>query len=314
MVDHIFDTEEPTTQPTDGNSTRSVGMMFQVSVSDKVVSGGRFWVPSAGMPSGALWQLWDTTGPTKLAEFDLSTISSPTLDDWNEFSITPVALTASHDYTVCVFMDGSGHYPFTDAGSLPLTHGVCTASTGRYRLNFTSNDYPTQTYAGYFFADVIVDDATTDQNIAWDLAVETDTGFDMGSDLTVPWGLATETDTGFGIGSNLTVPWDMALEHDYSFTIGHTGGLVTLDKDMSTTWYLNVLADSIVDGACTLSAPDAAAVWVGSSPDDTLIASLNIEAGNTLPNFEALRGVLNHIAGTSGLSAHDALYYIAGGT
>jgi hypothetical protein len=80
-----------------------------------------------------------------------------------------------------------------------------------------------------------------------------------------------------------------------------------IDATLSTTYYLNYLAGTIVDGACTLSAPDAAAEWTNNPETFTVVGCLNEEASNTLPNFLALCGVANQLAGTTNLSVHDAL-------
>jgi len=36
------------------------------------------------------------------------------------------------------------------------------------------------------------------------------------------------------------------------------------------------------------------------------VGALNVKAGNTLPNYLELQGVLNQLAGTSGLGVDDA--------
>lgn len=314
MADTIFaDADIPSSQPTDVNATRSVGMKAQESASGKACTKGRVFIPTAGVPVVAKWQLWDFTGPSLLSEFDLTTLVSPTLGAYNEFAITPVALTANHDYIVTFFMDGTGHYPFTDAGTLPKVRGICTASTGIYRLNGLSTDAPNTTYAGWFHADWVVEDASSDQSIAWGLASEVDSAFAVGVNVTVPWGQAVERDTAFAVGSNLTVPWGQAVERDSAFPIGHTGGAMTASAGDSVTTLLNVLAGTMVNGVPSVTAAEAARIWASAYAGATEVAALNTEAGNSLPNWRALQGVANQIAGTTDLSLHDALLKIING-
>lgn len=59
------------------------------------------------------------------------------------------------------------------------------------------------------------------------------------------------------------------------------------------------------NGAPTVEMTKAANVWAGTT-ELTLTAALNIEAGNTYPDWQPLQGVLNQLAGTSGLPATDA--------
>lgn len=76
---------------------------------------------------------------------------------------------------------------------------------------------------------------------------------------------------------------------------------------MGTLQYeLNRLADTLdASGVPTLDAQAAANVWAGTSNKD-LVGALNRKAGNTLPGFKELQGVLNQLAGTSGLGVDGA--------
>jgi hypothetical protein len=74
---------------------------------------------------------------------------------------------------------------------------------------------------------------------------------------------------------------------------------------MATLQYeLNRLAGSLVNGVPSRDAQAAANIWAGTT-GLALVGALNVKAGNVLPNYKELTGVLNQLAGTSGL-ADDA--------
>lgn len=350
MADTIFTSETPATDDT-SSSLQNLGMRFQVSASGKAAVGGRVWIPATGLATGCVWQLWDTTSPlSPIATFNLDSATGTSA--WFPFAISPVNLTASRDYVVAIHHpSGSHHYMYTSGGSLPVGTGVVSADTGRYSENVdvipgisfsgyffadVSVDVPTTTVNVGTAAEV--DSAKTvvvDQATAVGKANEVDSAFSVLASLTVPVGLSSEVDSAFSVGTlgdqvvavgkaneidsalsvkiNLTVPVGKANERDSAFPVGHTGGAgLVADATLSTVYLLNLLAGTIVNGVPSLSGPDAAAHWVATTSDRTVINAFNIKAGNTLPNYEALRGVLNHIAGTYGLSVHDALLVIVG--
>lgn len=55
----------------------------------------------------------------------------------------------------------------------------------------------------------------------------------------------------------------------------------------------------------TLEAQGAANVWAGTTGLD-LVGALNVKALNTRPNYLALAGVLNQLAGTTGFEVDEA--------
>lgn len=71
------------------------------------------------------------------------------------------------------------------------------------------------------------------------------------------------------------------------------------------TYSLNRLAGTLVNGVPSLDATGAANVWAGST-GCSLVGALNKKALNTLPNYRELQGVLNQLAGTTGLGPDDA--------
>ena len=71
------------------------------------------------------------------------------------------------------------------------------------------------------------------------------------------------------------------------------------------TYSMNRLAGTLVGDVPTLEAQGAANVWAGTT-GLALVGALNVQAGNTLPNYRELQGVLNQLAGTTGLGEDEA--------
>jgi len=75
-------------------------------------------------------------------------------------------------------------------------------------------------------------------------------------------------------------------------------------------YHLNRKAGTLVNDNATRTDQDAANVWAGTT-GRTLVGALNVVAGNTLPNYRELAGVLNQLAGTTGLGVDEAASQIA---
>lgn len=107
-------------------------------------------------------------------------------------------------------------------------------------------------------------------------------------------------------GSNYGVKLD-------SFQISNTvewlppatfGGVVSIDGH-TLTYHMNRKAGTLVGGVPTKTAQGAAQIWAGT-PGADLVGALNVKAGNVLPNYRELAGVLNQLAGTTGLEVDGA--------
>lgn len=119
------------------------------------------------------------------------------------------------------------------------------------------------------------------------------------------WGVAAGHET-IGPGATGTRTWTSTIT-------GAKGGVM---------WSLNnntppgVTGDTLVTSmnrlahTSGLTATDAANVWAGTSGLD-LVHALNVKAGNALPNYRELAGVLNQLAGTTGLGVDGAAAAIA---
>ena len=71
-------------------------------------------------------------------------------------------------------------------------------------------------------------------------------------------------------------------------------------------YHLNRLAGTLtVDGRATLGEAGAANAYAGTVGKET-VGALNVAAGNVLPNYRELQGVLNQLAGTTGLGVAEA--------
>lgn len=98
----------------------------------------------------------------------------------------------------------------------------------------------------------------------------------------------------------LTVPLVTSTAQVYGPIVG--------DADTSTqtlVYALNRLAGTLVNGVPTRDAQGAANIWAGTT-GLSLVGALNVHAGNTIPNRKELQGVLNQLAGTSGLGVNAA--------
>lgn len=75
---------------------------------------------------------------------------------------------------------------------------------------------------------------------------------------------------------------------------------------METLQYaMNRKAGTLVGDVPTLDAQGAANVWAGTTGLG-IVGALNVKAGNVQPNWLGLAGVLNQLAGTSGLEVDGA--------
>lgn len=70
-------------------------------------------------------------------------------------------------------------------------------------------------------------------------------------------------------------------------------------------YHMNRKAGTLVNDVPTRDAQGAANVWAGTTNRD-LVGALNVKAGNTMPNWRELAGVLNQLAGTTGLDVDGA--------
>jgi hypothetical protein len=78
------------------------------------------------------------------------------------------------------------------------------------------------------------------------------------------------------------------------------------DPDYDFTYQMNRIAGTLdANDVPKLAATEAANVYAGTT-GHSLTGALNVAAGNTLPNYQALQGVLNQLAGTTGLAITEA--------
>lgn len=71
-------------------------------------------------------------------------------------------------------------------------------------------------------------------------------------------------------------------------------------------YHLNRKAGTLdASGSPKLQADGAANVWAGTTALP-LVHALNVKAGNVMPNFKELAGVLNQLAGTTAFEVDEA--------
>lgn len=165
MAVSIFTSQTPTLPDTDG-SLRTLAMKMSVSASGHEAFQGRVWVPTGGLPATVkLWQLWNFDAASKLHEFDLSVLGTPTENTWSPWVdlSAPVPLTASVNYAPAQHIQGSPGYVYADGvpAPLPIVNGIVTATTALYQNGGGSNTLPNTEFAGYFFVDVNIREAAT---------------------------------------------------------------------------------------------------------------------------------------------------------
>lgn len=75
---------------------------------------------------------------------------------------------------------------------------------------------------------------------------------------------------------------------------------------LGLVYHLNRKAGTLdAFGIPKLEAAGAANVWAATTGLE-LVHALNVKAGNTLPNFKELAGVLNQLASTTGFEVDEA--------
>lgn len=75
---------------------------------------------------------------------------------------------------------------------------------------------------------------------------------------------------------------------------------------LGLVYHLNRKAGTLdTFGIPKLEAAGAANVWAGTTGLE-LVHALNVKAGNVLPNFRELAGVLNQLASTTGFEVDEA--------
>jgi hypothetical protein len=90
-----------------------------------------------------------------------------------------------------------------------------------------------------------------------------------------------------------------------SGTYSGVGG-VAVTNTHTLQWHMNRLAGTLVNGVPSRDAQGAANIWAGTTGLD-IVHALNVKAENTLAmGYKELAGVLNQLAGTTGLEVDGA--------
>ncbi len=157
MSESLYTSQTPVSEESDLGVIRQLGMQFATNTAGSV-TGWRLWIPAAGCPTIALWQLWRVSDTTRLANVDVAA-TSPGAGGWASGTLgSPVALSVAETYRVVGYTSG-GNFVYTDNGSdtFPLTSAHLSADTGVFRNGGLPTDFPNTAYLAYFFADVLFD-------------------------------------------------------------------------------------------------------------------------------------------------------------
>lgn len=145
---------------------KTISNRFTVSEARPAVA-GRIYVRTGGLPSTALWQLWNEDTATKLAELDMNAeLSSPTPNQFSDWVTlpTPVDLSPGVSYLVARHLAGAPGYEYSDGVPAPFPVGTAplSATTGVYQNGGGPSVMPSSVYAAYFFADLKLGDVAAD--------------------------------------------------------------------------------------------------------------------------------------------------------
>jgi hypothetical protein len=102
--------------------------------------------------------------------------------------------------------------------------------------------------------------------------------------------------TGF-VSGDTAVTWTLSLTPSSSPVNAYDG--------RGLKYHMNRKAGTLVNDQPTIEADLAANIWAGTT-GRPLVGALNVKAGNTFPQWKELQGVLNQLAGTSGLAIDGA--------
>jgi hypothetical protein len=156
--------------------------------------------------------------------------------------------------------------------------------------------------------------AETEIQLDWTASTGAPTGYDVRIDGGLPTDVGnvlTHTFTGLTASTLYTLEvraYNADGDSAYASTTSTTDAAPAAPSgDVRTLQYnMNRLAGTLdANGVPTLDAQGAANVWAGTTGRD-LVGALNEKALNTLPNYKELQGVLNQLAGTSGLGVDGA--------
>jgi hypothetical protein len=166
MTESIYTTQQPIViQPADGIS-RQLGLVFTTNTNG-VITGGRYWVPPAGLTAVVVWQLWRVGDQALLASQDLHLIGPVSPNGFCTFLLpSPIPIVTTQTYKVVTYNDGQGQWVVTDDGTdtFPIVRPHLTASTGTFRNGGLVGDFPSNNFDAYFFSDVIFEESGGSQS------------------------------------------------------------------------------------------------------------------------------------------------------
>lgn len=160
MADRIFDTFTPSAQDFDG-TWHTFGVLATLDEACDLV-GGSVWFPNPA-PANFRWIVYRVSDEAVIAEVDLTTLPSPTLADWNDFTSADfddpgdVALDDAETYVVAYATNGD--FTFRDTGlAFPYGTGIIHGTEGRFFNGGAGATFPDSGSSGFVFpADMLVE-------------------------------------------------------------------------------------------------------------------------------------------------------------
>ena len=225
--------------------------------------------------------------------------------DTSGWAINTNVTTAVRD--VSQFFAGVASLAVTCSGTSPANVWTTTFPGGALAFGVNGG----QTYTAQIQAKAAVTGRTISLDISWYTAlgafISTSAGVASAADVTTGWTLlsgtvvAPATAAGGRLIVNVALP--AASEVHYFDAASVTGPAGVFGDTL--VYSLNRLAGTIRGGAPSRDAQGAANAFAATTGLE-VVGALNVKAGNTLPNYRELDGVLNQLAGTSGLASDDA--------
>lgn len=307
MVQTLFGASPTITAPDNAEDTYTMATRVTFGVDGNIV-GVRFWGSTNALTTSPFAAIYATTGGAPLYS---QAFGSLVTSAWNTLTLsTPQSVSAGT--TLDIAVGPRDRYAATlNVFSSPLVVGDLTGTAGRFVANAVLA-FPSNTSTTWYAVDVLFEPASG-QEVDVDLAVELDIALPVDPVRAVSVGLAVEVDSALAMTVFKSVAVGIAAERDFALSITVDGGGPgsATGSDLSSVYLANVLANSLVNGTPSLSLRDALKVWAANTGNVSVVQVLNVRAGNTLPDWLALQGVLNQLAGTTNLTVQNCLSTLA---
>lgn len=307
MTQTLFGASPTVGLPDNAEDTYTMATRITFGVAG-TITGIRFWGASNALSSSPEAAVFATTGGAAL--YSEAFGGGLVTGAWNtKMLTTPQAVGAGVTRDIAV--GPLNRYAANLLTFLtPVTSGDLTGTAGRFVAN-AALTFPSNSSTTWYGVDVLFELAG--QEISIGLATELGTALAMTVQKSIELGIATELDTALAMTRGKSVSIGIATELDTALAMTPSGGSagIASGNDLTATYLANKLAGTIVAGVPTLTMSAALVKWAVENPDISVVEALNREASNVLPNWRALAGVLNQLAGTTDLEPQGSLNELA---